>query len=106
MVEFFQPIRVGGQVSVGIFFTTLNPNPTLTQPINTIFHPYIYIYTQKKSGKKKVHFLLFQADEFGLGELTLLTRPVWLQAKIFLVWAGCVTHPNRPKIDFQFQFPS
>ena len=26
-VEFFQPIRVAGLVSVGIFFTTLNPQP-------------------------------------------------------------------------------
>ena len=35
-VEFFQPIRVMGHVSVGVFFTTLNPNPTLTRSIDTI----------------------------------------------------------------------
>ena len=29
-VEFFQPVRVTGRVSVGVFFVTLNPNPTLT----------------------------------------------------------------------------
>ena len=29
-VEFFQPIRVTGRVSVGVFFATLDPNPTLT----------------------------------------------------------------------------
>ena len=29
-VEFFQPVRVTGWVSVSIFFATLNPNPILT----------------------------------------------------------------------------
>ena len=37
-VEFFQLIRVAGRVSIGVFFITLNPNSTLTQPINTIYH--------------------------------------------------------------------
>ena len=38
-VEFFQPVRVAGQVSVGIFFATLNSNPTRTRPVDTICHP-------------------------------------------------------------------
>ena len=38
-VEFFQLVCVTGRVSVGIFFTTLNPNPTLTRPVDTIYHP-------------------------------------------------------------------
>ena len=29
-VEFFQSVRVTSRVSVNVFFTTLNPNPTLT----------------------------------------------------------------------------
>ena len=63
----------------------------------------IYIYTQK-SGKKKVHFLLFQADEFRLGGLTYPTSRV--AGKFFVVWAGYTTCPNQPKTDFRFQFPS
>ena len=39
-VEFFQPVSVTGQISVGIFFATLNPNPTRTRPVDTICHPY------------------------------------------------------------------
>ena len=35
-VEFFQPDRVTGDASVGIFFATLNPNPTLRRPVDTI----------------------------------------------------------------------
>ena len=39
-VEFFQPVRVTGRVSVGIFFTILNPNPARTRLVDTICHPY------------------------------------------------------------------
>ena len=37
MVEFFQPVYVTGRVSVGIFFATLNPNLTLTRPVDMIY---------------------------------------------------------------------
>ena len=38
-VEFFQLFHVTGRVNVSVFFATLNPNPTLTRPINMICHP-------------------------------------------------------------------
>ena len=38
-VEFFEPVCVTGRTSVGIFFVTLNPNPTRIQPVDTICHP-------------------------------------------------------------------
>ena len=37
-VEFFQLVRITGRVSVGVFFATLNPNPTLTRLVDTICH--------------------------------------------------------------------
>ena len=38
-IEFFQPVRVTGWVSVGIFFVILDPNPTQTRPVDMICHP-------------------------------------------------------------------
>ena len=35
-IQFYQPVRVTGRASVGAFFVTLNPNPILTRPVNTI----------------------------------------------------------------------
>ena len=50
-VEFFQPVRVTGRVSVDVFFVTLNPNPILTQLVDTICQAYYQSFIECLMGQ-------------------------------------------------------